>query len=164
MIKIRLQLQVSSVTDPLSHPHTIRPQYTGALSTFKTILREEGITVLLPSLARTIIYLNLESRASGRAISRLKRSTSSTAAFSSPPTATRQPSYTPFPFTSPYPRLSSPLSQAPSPVPPPQQPHTPLISSALALPPKDPKESMPPSLAVSVTSRAPRVREDSFKA
>lgn len=50
VIKIRLQLQVSSITDPLSST-TTRPKYPGALSTFRTILREEGITVRIPTTA-----------------------------------------------------------------------------------------------------------------
>lgn len=50
VIKIRLQLQVSSIADPhqTTTTTTTRPKYHGALSTFKTILREEGITVRLP--------------------------------------------------------------------------------------------------------------------
>lgn len=46
VIKIRMQLQYHSLSDPLSHqPHTRRgPLYKGTLSTLRTILREEGVT------------------------------------------------------------------------------------------------------------------------
>ncbi|GAB7352770.1 hypothetical protein MBLNU459_g3117t1 [Dothideomycetes sp. NU459] len=48
VIKIRLQLQTHSLSDPLSHPPLSHrgPVYKGTLSTFKTILREEGLTGL----------------------------------------------------------------------------------------------------------------------
>lgn len=47
VIKIRLQLQVHSLSDPLSH-HSARggPIYKGTLGTLKHILREEGVTGL----------------------------------------------------------------------------------------------------------------------
>lgn len=46
VIKIRLQLQYHSLSDPLSQPNPSRrgPIYKGTLSTFQTILRQEGIT------------------------------------------------------------------------------------------------------------------------
>lgn len=48
VIKIRLQLQSHSLSDPLSHhpPTHHGPIYKGTLSTFQTILREEGLTGL----------------------------------------------------------------------------------------------------------------------
>ena len=49
MVKIRLQLQTHSLSDPLSHnPSQLRgsPIYKGTLPTIKRILREEGITGL----------------------------------------------------------------------------------------------------------------------
>jgi len=45
VIKIRLQLQVHSLSDPLSIHGIIGPTYKGTLGTLKHILREEGITV-----------------------------------------------------------------------------------------------------------------------
>lgn len=47
VIKIRLQLQIHSLSDPLSH-HSARggPIYKGTLGTLKHILREEGLTGL----------------------------------------------------------------------------------------------------------------------
>ncbi|KAK3066042.1 mitochondrial thiamine pyrophosphate transporter, partial [Coniosporium uncinatum] len=44
VIKIRLQLQVHSLSDPLSIHGIIGPTYKGTLGTLKHILREEGIT------------------------------------------------------------------------------------------------------------------------
>jgi len=49
VVKIRLQLQTHSLSDPLSHsPNSLRgsPIYNGTLPTIKHILREEGITGL----------------------------------------------------------------------------------------------------------------------
>ncbi|KAL3467324.1 mitochondrial carrier domain-containing protein [Aspergillus heterothallicus] len=46
VVKIRLQLQIHSLSDPTSHAHITGPVYKGTLSTIKTILREEGITGL----------------------------------------------------------------------------------------------------------------------
>ena len=48
VVKIRLQLQVHSLSDPLSHTDVRGPVYKGTLSTLKTIVREEGVTVLTP--------------------------------------------------------------------------------------------------------------------
>jgi solute carrier family 25 thiamine pyrophosphate transporter 19 len=45
VIKIRLQLQVHSLSDPLSHRGVTGPTYKGILGTLKSILRQEGITV-----------------------------------------------------------------------------------------------------------------------
>ncbi|KAF1986259.1 mitochondrial deoxynucleotide carrier [Aulographum hederae CBS 113979] len=46
VIKIRLQLQIHSLSDPLSHRGITGPIYKGTLGTLKAILREEGITAL----------------------------------------------------------------------------------------------------------------------
>ncbi|PYI18109.1 mitochondrial thiamine pyrophosphate carrier 1 [Aspergillus japonicus CBS 114.51] len=46
VVKIRLQLQIHSLSDPISHQHVTGPIYKGTLSTMKSILREEGITGL----------------------------------------------------------------------------------------------------------------------
>src|SRR5277367_520091 len=49
VVKIRLQLQIHSLSDPLSHsPSRLRgsPIYKGTLPTIKRILREEGLTGL----------------------------------------------------------------------------------------------------------------------
>lgn len=58
MIKIRLQLQSHSLSDPLDRP--IRPTYKGILPTLKTILREEGVTGLwkgnIPAEALYVTY------------------------------------------------------------------------------------------------------------
>ncbi|KAL6234773.1 mitochondrial thiamine pyrophosphate carrier 1 [Aspergillus navahoensis] len=46
VVKIRLQLQIHSLSDPTSHARITGPIYKGTLSTIKTILREEGLTGL----------------------------------------------------------------------------------------------------------------------
>jgi solute carrier family 25 thiamine pyrophosphate transporter 19 len=46
VIKIRLQLQTHSLSDPLSHPPAGRPIYKGISGTLKQILRDEGLTAL----------------------------------------------------------------------------------------------------------------------
>ncbi|KAL4920776.1 mitochondrial carrier domain-containing protein [Aspergillus aurantiobrunneus] len=46
VVKIRLQLQIHSLSDPTSHAHISGPVYKGTLSTIKTIIRDEGITGL----------------------------------------------------------------------------------------------------------------------
>ncbi|KAI9368618.1 mitochondrial carrier domain-containing protein [Aspergillus egyptiacus] len=43
VVKIRLQLQIHSLSDPASHANVTGPVYKGTLSTIKTILREEGL-------------------------------------------------------------------------------------------------------------------------
>lgn len=43
VVKIRLQLQIHSLSDPTSHLHIQGPVYKGTLSTIRSILREEGI-------------------------------------------------------------------------------------------------------------------------
>ncbi|PWY89107.1 mitochondrial carrier [Aspergillus heteromorphus CBS 117.55] len=46
VVKIRLQLQIHSLSDPVSHHNVSGPVYKGTLSTMKAILRQEGITGL----------------------------------------------------------------------------------------------------------------------
>ncbi|OAX79523.1 mitochondrial thiamine pyrophosphate carrier 1 [Emergomyces africanus] len=46
VVKIRLQLQVHSLSDPISHRDIKGPIYKGTLSTLKSIFRDEGITGL----------------------------------------------------------------------------------------------------------------------
>ncbi|EEH21481.1 mitochondrial thiamine pyrophosphate carrier 1 [Paracoccidioides brasiliensis Pb03] len=46
VVKIRLQLQIHSLSDPLSHRDVKGPVYKGTLSTLKSIVRDEGITGL----------------------------------------------------------------------------------------------------------------------
>ncbi|KAE8149193.1 mitochondrial thiamine pyrophosphate carrier 1 [Aspergillus avenaceus] len=46
VVKIRLQLQIHSLSDPLSHRNINGPVYKGTLSTIQTILKHEGITGL----------------------------------------------------------------------------------------------------------------------
>jgi solute carrier family 25 thiamine pyrophosphate transporter 19 len=45
VVKIRLQLQVHSLSDPASHQSVQGPIYKGTLSTMRAIMRQEGITV-----------------------------------------------------------------------------------------------------------------------
>lgn len=45
VLKIRLQLQVHSLVDPLSQVRNLRQLQGGTIKTFKSILRDEGITV-----------------------------------------------------------------------------------------------------------------------
>lgn len=47
VVKIRLQLQIHSLSDPLSHLVANGPVYKGTLSTMRTIVKQEGITVRL---------------------------------------------------------------------------------------------------------------------
>lgn len=47
VVKIRLQLQVHSLSDPASHEAVKGPIYKGTLSTMRAIIRQEGITVCL---------------------------------------------------------------------------------------------------------------------
>ncbi|EKV06416.1 Mitochondrial deoxynucleotide carrier protein, putative [Penicillium digitatum] len=46
VVKIRLQLQIHSLSDPASHQSVNGPIYKGTLSTLRTIMRQEGITGL----------------------------------------------------------------------------------------------------------------------
>lgn len=45
VVKIRLQLQIHSLSDPASHNSVKGPIYKGTLSTMRTIMKQEGITV-----------------------------------------------------------------------------------------------------------------------
>lgn len=45
VVKIRLQLQIHSLSDPASHRTVVGPVYKGTLPTLRAIAREEGITV-----------------------------------------------------------------------------------------------------------------------
>lgn len=45
VVKIRLQLQIHSLSDPASHRTVVGPVYKGTLSTMASIMRQEGITV-----------------------------------------------------------------------------------------------------------------------
>ncbi|PVH93231.1 mitochondrial deoxynucleotide carrier [Periconia macrospinosa] len=60
VIKIRLQLQIHSLSDPLSHSSINGPVYKGTLGTLKHILREEGLTGLwkgnIPAEAMYLAY------------------------------------------------------------------------------------------------------------
>ncbi|CAI7575196.1 unnamed protein product [Penicillium palitans] len=46
VVKIRLQLQIHSLSDPASHNSVKGPIYKGTLSTMRTIMKQEGITGL----------------------------------------------------------------------------------------------------------------------
>ncbi|KAL2817441.1 mitochondrial carrier domain-containing protein [Aspergillus cavernicola] len=46
VVKIRLQLQIHSLSDPVSHANINGPVYKGTFSALKTILRQEGLTGL----------------------------------------------------------------------------------------------------------------------
>jgi solute carrier family 25 (mitochondrial thiamine pyrophosphate transporter), member 19 len=60
VIKIRLQLQIHSLSDPLSYHNVNGPVYKGTLGTLKRILREEGLTGLwkgnIPAEAMYLAY------------------------------------------------------------------------------------------------------------
>ena len=45
VVKIRLQLQIHSLSDPLSRQGVLGPTYKGTIGTLKQILRDEGIRV-----------------------------------------------------------------------------------------------------------------------
>lgn len=64
VIKIRLQLQVHSLSDPLSVRGVNGPVYKGTLGTLKYILREEGITGLwkgnIPAEAMYLAYGSIQ--------------------------------------------------------------------------------------------------------
>lgn len=50
VVKIRLQLQIHSLSDPASHRTVVGPVYKGTLPTLRAIAREEGIKVRLLGL------------------------------------------------------------------------------------------------------------------
>jgi len=45
VVKIRLQLQIHSLSDPASHRGVTGPIYKGTIPTMRAIVREEGLTV-----------------------------------------------------------------------------------------------------------------------
>jgi solute carrier family 25 thiamine pyrophosphate transporter 19 len=58
VIKIRLQLQIHSLSDPLSYRGLNGPVYKGTLGTLKQILREEGLTGLWKgNIPAELLYL-----------------------------------------------------------------------------------------------------------
>jgi solute carrier family 25 thiamine pyrophosphate transporter 19 len=62
VIKIRLQLQIHSLSDPTSYRGVNGPVYKGTLGTFKQILREEGITGLWKgNIPAELLYLTYGS-------------------------------------------------------------------------------------------------------
>ncbi|KAL1794770.1 hypothetical protein ACET3X_006586 [Alternaria dauci] len=62
VIKIRLQLQIHSLSDPLSVQHVQGPVYKGTLGTLKQILREEGVTGLWKgNIPAELMYLTYGS-------------------------------------------------------------------------------------------------------
>lgn len=62
VIKIRLQLQIHSLSDPLSVRNISGPVYKGTLGTLKQILREEGVTGLWKgNIPAEIMYLTYGS-------------------------------------------------------------------------------------------------------
>lgn len=52
VVKIRLQLQIHSLSDPVSHRDVKGPVYKGTLSTMRRIVKEEGLTVSLDLIGR----------------------------------------------------------------------------------------------------------------
>lgn len=58
MLKIRLQLQVHSLVDPLSRAKNLRQTSSGTLGTFKSILRNEGVTVGRSQFMKYLIFSN----------------------------------------------------------------------------------------------------------
>jgi hypothetical protein len=80
VIKIRLQLQIHSLSDPLSRQRAIvGPTYKGTIGTLKHILREEGLTVSSSLRARTCLFccwpadgFSLSRRHYGKATSLLR--------------------------------------------------------------------------------------------
>ncbi len=52
VVKIRLQLQIHSLSDPASHRTVVGPVYKGTLSTMRDIARQEGITVCSGAFGR----------------------------------------------------------------------------------------------------------------
>lgn len=75
VVKIRLQLQTHSLSDPLSHHGVTGPIYKGILPTLRTIVRQEGITGLwkgnIPAELLYVCYGGLQFT-SYRSISQLQ--------------------------------------------------------------------------------------------
>ena len=62
VIKIRLQLQIHSLSDPFSVRNVKGPVYKGTLGTLKQILREEGLTGLWKgNIPAELMYLTYGS-------------------------------------------------------------------------------------------------------
>ncbi|KAF7674987.1 mitochondrial deoxynucleotide carrier [Alternaria burnsii] len=62
VIKIRLQLQIHSLSDPLSVRHVQGPVYKGTIGTLKQILHEEGVTGLWKgNIPAELMYLTYGS-------------------------------------------------------------------------------------------------------
>ncbi|KAK0511011.1 hypothetical protein JMJ35_006563 [Cladonia borealis] len=58
VLKIRLQLQIQSLADPLSRPRNWKAKYSTA-ETFKKILREEGVTAFWKgNVSAELLYIN----------------------------------------------------------------------------------------------------------
>lgn len=55
VVKIRLQLQIHSLSDPASHRTVVGPIYKGTLPTLRAIAREEGITVCVSACVGGVI-------------------------------------------------------------------------------------------------------------
>ena len=73
VVKIRLQLQIHSLSDPTSHSTVVGPVYKGTLSTMRKIAREEGITVSTPrKTTKQEILTDTGPRVYGKAISQLR--------------------------------------------------------------------------------------------
>ncbi|PKY07150.1 mitochondrial thiamine pyrophosphate carrier 1 [Aspergillus campestris IBT 28561] len=58
VVKIRLQLQIHSLSDPTSHHNIQGPIYKGTFSTLKSILKHEGITVPPPPPPQSLFLPN----------------------------------------------------------------------------------------------------------
>lgn len=61
VVKIRLQLQIHSLSDPMSHQSVNGPIYKGTLSTMRAIVRQEGITVRFILHSHTLLILLFHS-------------------------------------------------------------------------------------------------------
>lgn len=70
VIKIRLQLQVHSLSDPLSYHGYSGPVYSGFFGTLRSILHDEGITVSSPGTMRSDKRNTDSQRRCGKGISR----------------------------------------------------------------------------------------------
>lgn len=81
VVKIRLQLQIHSLSDPACHQTVVGPIYKGTLPTLRAIAREEGITVCVSACVGAINWGRRRAssiadcccgRGSGRATFRLR--------------------------------------------------------------------------------------------
>ena len=92
VLKIRLQLQIHSLSDPFDLVRK-KARY-GTAATFTRILRDEGVTVCTTSYLRDWKSVDMCCRPSGKAISALNSSTLPMALSNSPPTASQHVHYT----------------------------------------------------------------------